>query len=49
MIDFDAALWVQKGSEAVDCTGVDCDFSEAEGCLEGSLQEEEVPASRFAS
>lgn len=43
------SVWVQKGGEAVDCAGVDSDFPEAEGCFEGSLQEEEVPASGFAS
>lgn len=42
-------LAIQKGCEAVDCAGVDCDFAEAEGGFEGSLQEEEVPASRSAS
>lgn len=43
-------FWViQKGGEAVDCTGVDGDIAEAEGGSEGSLQEEEVPASRSAS
>jgi hypothetical protein len=42
--------WViQKGGEAVDCAGVDGDIVEAEGGSEGSLQEEEVPASRSAS
>jgi hypothetical protein len=41
--------WViQKGGEAVDCAGVDGDIAEA-GSSEGSLQEEEVPASRSAS
>lgn len=36
---------MQKGGEAVDCAGVDCDLAEAEGGSEGSLQEEEVSAS----
>lgn len=40
---------VQKGGEAVGCTGVDCDLTEAEGCIEGGLQEEEVFAARSAS
>ncbi|KAG2667502.1 hypothetical protein I3760_15G118300 [Carya illinoinensis] len=33
----------------IDCTCVDSDFAEAEGGSEGSLKEEDVPASRFAS
>lgn len=32
----------QQGGEAVDRSGFDSDFSEAEGCIEGSLQEQEV-------
>ena len=37
-------VWVQKGGEIVDCTGIDSYFTEAEGCSEGSLQEQEVLA-----
>lgn len=29
----------QQGCEAVNCSGFDSDFPEAEGCIEGSLQE----------
>ena len=42
-------LVVQKGCEAVYCAGFDCDFTEAKGGSERSLQEEEVPATRSAS
>jgi hypothetical protein len=41
--------WMQQGCEVVDCTGLDCDFAEAEGCIEGGLQEQEVSASWSAS
>jgi len=41
--------WMQQGCEVVDCTGLDCDFAEAEGCIEGGLQEQEVFASWSAS
>ena len=35
---------VQKGGEAINSASVDGDIAEAEGGIEGSLQEEEVPA-----
>ena len=38
------SVWVQKGGEIVNCTGIDSYFTEAEGCSEGSLQEQEVLA-----
>ena len=40
-------LWekmVQKGGEAINSASVDGDIAEAEGGIEGSLQEEEVSA-----
>lgn len=40
---------LQQGSEAVNCTGFDSYFTEAEGCIEGGLQEEEAFASWSAS
>ena len=35
-------LWMQKSGEVVNCPGTDCDFTKAEGCSEGSLQEQEI-------
>ena len=40
---------VQQGCEVVHCTGVDCYFTEAEGYIEGCIQEQEVFASWSAS
>lgn len=37
-------VWLQKGGEIVNCPGVDCYFTEAEGCSKGGLQEQEVHA-----
>jgi hypothetical protein len=49
LVVFGGVSWViQKGGEVVDCASVDSDITEAVG-FEGSLQEEEVPASRSAS
>ena len=33
-----------QGCEVVECIGLDCYFTEAEDCIEGSLQEQEVLA-----
>lgn len=35
---------MQKGGEAVDSTGFDCDITEAENGTKGSIQEQEVLA-----
>lgn len=40
---------MQQGGEVVYCTGFDSYFTEAEGCIEGGLQEEEAFASWPAS
>lgn len=40
---------MQKSGKVVHCPGVDSDFTETEGCSEGSLQEQEVLAPRSAS
>lgn len=37
--------WLQKSCEVVNCPGADCYATEAEGCSEGSLQEQEAHAS----